>query len=55
VSESQPATMMGGADRFLSFLRDELAPWLDGRHGADPGDATSSDTRSAASSRPMSS
>jgi hypothetical protein len=40
LSEDQPATMMGGADRFLAFLRDELAPWLDGRHGADPGDAT---------------
>jgi predicted alpha/beta superfamily hydrolase len=40
LSENQPATMMGGADRFLAILRDELAPWLDGRHGADPGDAT---------------
>lgn len=29
-----------GADRFLAFLRDELRPWLDGRHGADPADAT---------------
>ena len=40
ISEDQPTTMMGGADRFLAFLRDELAPWLNGRHGADPGDAT---------------
>jgi uncharacterized protein len=29
-----------GADAFLAFLRDELAPWLAGRHGADPADAT---------------
>jgi hypothetical protein len=40
VSESQPESMMGAADRFLAFLRDEVAPWLAGRHGADPGDAT---------------
>lgn len=36
----RPEAMMGGADRFLAFLRDELAPWLAGRHGADPADAT---------------
>jgi uncharacterized protein len=29
-----------GADRFLAFLRNELRPWLHGRHGADLGDAT---------------
>jgi predicted alpha/beta superfamily hydrolase len=29
-----------GADAFLAFLRDELTPWLAGRHGADPADAT---------------
>jgi predicted alpha/beta superfamily hydrolase len=29
-----------GADAFLAFLRDELMPWLGGRHGADPADAT---------------
>jgi uncharacterized protein len=40
LSDAQPATMMGGADRFLAFLRDELAPWLEGRHGADPSDST---------------
>jgi uncharacterized protein len=40
VSEGRPEPMMSGADRFLAFLRDELAPWLDGRHGADPSDAT---------------
>jgi predicted alpha/beta superfamily hydrolase len=40
LSDSQPEAMMAGADAFLAFLRDELAPWLDGRHGADPADAT---------------
>jgi predicted alpha/beta superfamily hydrolase len=32
--------MMGGADRFLAFLRDELKPWVQGRYGADPDDST---------------
>jgi predicted alpha/beta superfamily hydrolase len=40
VSDARPEAMMGGADRFLAFLRDELAPWLDGRLGADPADST---------------
>lgn len=34
------ATGLGGADRFLSFIRDELKPWLRERYGADPDDST---------------
>ncbi len=40
LSDSQPEAMMAGADAFLAFLRDELSPWLAGRHGADPADST---------------
>jgi len=32
--------MLGGADRFLAFLRDELKPWAHDRYGADPDDST---------------
>ena len=28
--------MMGGADRFMAFLRDELRPWVDERYVVDP-------------------
>ena len=31
--------MMGGADRFLAFLRDELKPWVGERYDADPDDS----------------
>ena len=30
---------MGGADRFLAFLRDELKPWVRDRYGVDPDDS----------------
>ena len=33
-----PATM-GGAGRFLAFLRDELKPWVRERYGVDPDDS----------------
>jgi predicted alpha/beta superfamily hydrolase len=32
-------TMMGGADRFLAFIRDELQPWVQSRYRVDPRDA----------------
>jgi predicted alpha/beta superfamily hydrolase len=32
-------TMMGGAARFLAFLRDELKPWVRERYGVDPDDS----------------
>jgi predicted alpha/beta superfamily hydrolase len=35
---SDPATM-GGAGRFLAFLRDELKPWVRERYDADPDDS----------------
>jgi predicted alpha/beta superfamily hydrolase len=35
---SDPATM-GGADRFLAFLRNELKPWVRERYDADPDDS----------------
>ena len=31
--------MMGGADRFLAFLRDELRPWVNERFDVDPDDS----------------
>jgi predicted alpha/beta superfamily hydrolase len=31
--------MMGGAARFVAFLRDELKPWVRERHGVDPDDS----------------
>ena len=31
--------MMGGASRFLAFLRDELKPWVGERFGVDPDDS----------------
>lgn len=31
--------MMGGAGRFLAFLRDELKPWVRERYGVDPDDS----------------
>jgi len=31
--------MMGGAGRFLTFLRDELKPWVRERYGVDPDDS----------------
>jgi len=31
---------MGGADRFLAFIRDELRPWVEARFGVDGDDAT---------------
>lgn len=33
------AAMMGGASRFLAFLRDELKPWVRDRYGVDPDDS----------------
>jgi predicted alpha/beta superfamily hydrolase len=33
-------TMMGGADRFLAFLREELRPWVEGRYDVDSSDST---------------
>jgi uncharacterized protein len=30
---------MGGARRFLAFIRDELKPWVGARYGVDPDDA----------------
>ena len=33
-------TMMGGADRFLAFIRDELKPWVQARYSVDAGDST---------------
>jgi uncharacterized protein len=32
-------TMMGGADRFLTFIRDELKPWVQSRYRVDADDA----------------
>jgi len=32
-------TMMGGAGRFLAFIRDELQPWVQRRYGAGAGDS----------------
>ncbi len=32
-------TMMGGADRFLAFLVEELKPWVRDRFGVDPDDS----------------
>lgn len=32
-------TLMGGADRFLAFFRDELQPWVRSRYRVDAGDA----------------
>lgn len=34
-----PAEMMGGADRFLLFVREELQPWLRERYDVDPDDS----------------
>ncbi len=31
--------MLGGADRFLAFMRDELKPWVRERCGVDPDDS----------------
>jgi len=33
-------TMIGGAPRFLAFLRDELLPWVEGRYDVDTNDST---------------
>ena len=33
-------TMMGGAPRFLAFLRDELKPWVEERYDVDTTDST---------------
>jgi len=33
-------TLLGGADRFLGFIRAELQPWVRARYDVDPGDAT---------------
>jgi uncharacterized protein len=32
--------MMGGAARFLAFIRDDLKPWVRERYGVDPDDST---------------
>jgi predicted alpha/beta superfamily hydrolase len=32
--------LMGGASRFLAFLRDELKPWVRERYGVDPDDSS---------------
>ncbi len=34
-----PAPQAGGAPRFLSFIRDELKPWVSARFDVDPADA----------------
>ncbi len=33
-------SLMGGADRFLAFFRDELKPWVGDRYDVDPDDST---------------
>jgi predicted alpha/beta superfamily hydrolase len=38
-SGTMDPAMMGGAGRFLAFLRDELKPWVQQRYGVDPDDA----------------
>jgi uncharacterized protein len=35
----EDASMMGGADRFIAFLQDELKPWVRERFAADPDDS----------------
>ena len=35
-----PETVMGGAERFLAFIRDELQPWVAARYRVDPDDST---------------
>jgi predicted alpha/beta superfamily hydrolase len=35
----EDASMMGGADRFIAFLQDELKPWVGERFGVDPNDS----------------
>lgn len=35
----EDASMMGGADRFIAFLHDELKPWVRERFGVDPDDS----------------
>jgi predicted alpha/beta superfamily hydrolase len=37
-TDADPA-MRGGAERFLSFVRDELKPWVRTRYGVDPDDS----------------
>lgn len=32
-------TLMGGADRFLAFIREELQPWVQSRYSVDAGDS----------------
>jgi hypothetical protein len=38
-ARTSDAAMMGGAGRFLAFLRDELKPWVEDTHGIDPSDS----------------
>jgi predicted alpha/beta superfamily hydrolase len=35
----EDAAMMGGADRFIAFVHDELKPWVRERFGVDPDDS----------------
>jgi len=37
--DSADSAMLGGAGRFLAFLRDELRPWVRDRYGVDPDDS----------------
>ena len=39
-SQQEDASLMGGADRFLAFFRDELKPWVRARFDVDPDDST---------------
>jgi uncharacterized protein len=40
LTSGEPGTaVMGGAGRFLAFLRDELKPWVRERYGVDPDDS----------------
>jgi predicted alpha/beta superfamily hydrolase len=38
-SDSRIPTMMGGAGRFLAFIRDEVQPWVQEQYGIDPADS----------------
>jgi predicted alpha/beta superfamily hydrolase len=43
IDTSDPAddpALMGGADQFLAFFRDEPKPWVRDRYGVDPDDST---------------
>lgn len=39
-TQEEDVSLMGGADRFLAFFRDELKPWVRARFDVDPDDST---------------